>query len=124
MNQFELLKSKLILGNATIGVIGLGYVGLPLAHAMYVGGFKVLGFDIDSRKIDSIEKGENYLRHLGDEMVKDLSSTKNFTGTTDFSQLSEPDAIIVCVPTTLCLFLLQKWRRLQKYLKMSFVQSI
>jgi UDP-N-acetyl-D-glucosamine dehydrogenase len=86
---------------AKIGVIGLGYVGLPLAHALHQGGLPILGFDIDQGKIDAIKAGRNYLVHLGDELVTTLRDSKRFEGTTDFSRLGEADVIIICVPTPL-----------------------
>ncbi|MCC5821674.1 MAG: nucleotide sugar dehydrogenase [Planctomycetes bacterium] len=84
---------------ATIGVIGLGYVGLPVADALHTGGLRVLGFDIDQRKIDQLSRGENYLKHLGAEMTTRLSASGRFEATANFERLDEPDAILVCVPT-------------------------
>ena len=84
-----------------VGVIGLGYVGLPLAHALHRGGMPVIGFDVDQSKIDAIAAKENYLRHLGDEMVVDLSESDRFEATTDFSKLGDCDVIIIAVPTPL-----------------------
>ncbi|MBL8764891.1 MAG: nucleotide sugar dehydrogenase [Phycisphaerae bacterium] len=101
MNAYETLKSKLQNGTALVGVIGLGYVGLPLAHALHQGGLPVLGFDIDPEKIDALAKGVNYLKHLGDDMVRDLAGSERFRATVDFSRLGECDAVLVCVPTPL-----------------------
>ncbi|MBC7835844.1 MAG: nucleotide sugar dehydrogenase [Phycisphaerales bacterium] len=101
MDVFSTLKSKLSSGNATIGIIGLGYVGLPLAHALHEGGFRILGFDIDPSKIEALAVGRNYLKHLGEEMTTTLSRSDRFRATADFSRLSEADAIIICVPTPL-----------------------
>ena len=86
---------------AKIGVIGLGYVGLPLAHALHQGGLPIIGFDIDQGKIDAIKAGRNYLVHLGNELVTTLRDSKRFEGTTDFSRLGEADVIIISVPTPL-----------------------
>ena len=86
---------------AKIGVIGLGYVGLPLAHALHEGGLPILGFDIDQGKIDAIRAGRNYLVHLGNELVTTLRDSKRFEATADFSRLGEADVIIICVPTPL-----------------------
>src|SRR5688572_9251254 len=88
-------------GSAIIGVIGLGYVGLPLMHAFHTAGFRVMGFDIDPRKIEALRAGKNYLKHLGPNMVKEMVSAGRFDVTDDFSRLGEPDAIISCVPTPL-----------------------
>ncbi len=101
MGAFESLKRKLETGEAVAGIIGLGYVGLPLAHALHQGGLRVLGFDIDPSKIDALASGTNYLKHLGDEMVRDLSGSPRFSATTDMGRLGEADAVIVCVPTPL-----------------------
>ncbi len=98
MNQ---LSSKIADRSALIGVIGLGYVGLPLMRAFHEAGFNVLGFDIDARKITAIHQGENYLKHLGPDYLIAMAATGRASATTDFSRLAEPDAIIVCVPTPL-----------------------
>ncbi|MFZ9880004.1 MAG: NAD(P)-binding domain-containing protein, partial [Phycisphaerales bacterium] len=66
------LLSRIENCEAKIGVIGLGYVGLPLAHALHQGGLPILGFDIDQGKIDAIKSGRNYLVHLGDELITTL----------------------------------------------------
>lgn len=101
MSAFEMLKERIATNKAVIGVIGLGYVGLPLAHALHEGGLPILGFDIDPRKIEALDKGENYLKHLGAEMTTTLSKSDRFKATADFSRLGEADAILVCVPTPL-----------------------
>ncbi len=87
--------------SAQVAVIGLGYVGLPLLRAFFLAGFPVLGFDIDQRKIDCLHHGEDYLKHFGDGFVREMTSSKRFTATADFSRLGEADAVIVCVPTPL-----------------------
>ncbi len=93
------LENKIQSKTAIIGIVGLGYVGLPLADALHVGGLPVLGFDVDPSKIVSLEKGENYLKHLGADMTERLSESERFSATTDFDRLDEPDVILVCVPT-------------------------
>ena len=95
------LRERIETGKAVIGVIGLGYVGLPLAHALHEGGLPIIGFDVDKTKIDCIESKENYLKHLGDEMIVSLSESESFAATTAFDRLGECDVIIVCVPTPL-----------------------
>src|SRR5688572_13112116 len=95
------LPPKIQDGSAVVGVIGLGYVGLPLLHAFHNAGFRVLGFDVDPQKIDALRRGENYLKHLGPSMVKEMVSAGRFDVTSDFSRLAEADAIISCVPTPL-----------------------
>ena len=87
--------------SAGIGIIGLGYVGLPLLRAFHEAGFPVLGFDVDPRKIDQLERGESYLKHLGEDFVKAMSASDRFDATTDFARLGEADALLICVPTPL-----------------------
>jgi len=84
-----------------VGVIGLGYVGLPLAMEFALGGCRVLGVDIDPGKPRLLELGRSYLKHISDERVRDAVSTGLFTTTTDFGVLGEADAIIIAVPTPL-----------------------
>ena len=84
-----------------IGIIGLGYVGLPLLWTFHQVGEKVIGFDVDPEKINSINAGKTYIKHFKDEQIQDLSSSDLCEVTTDFSRLDEPDAILICVPTPL-----------------------
>jgi len=95
------LSSRLETSQVSAGIIGLGYVGLPLAHTMHASGLRVIGFDVDPAKISALAAGRNYLRHLGDEMTRTLARSQRFDATTDLARLSEPDAIVVCVPTPL-----------------------
>ncbi len=95
------LQSKLASNSAVVGVIGLGYVGLPLLHAFHQAGLPVIGFDVDPRKIDALHKGENYLKHLGPNLVRDMRSSGRFDATSDMLRLGEADVVIVCVPTPL-----------------------
>ncbi len=99
MVQFDSLREKLERKDATIGVIGLGYVGLPLCHALHNGGLRVLGFDVDRLKLQAIERGEAYLEHFGEMRTRDLLESPRFEATDDFARLGEPDVVIVCVPT-------------------------
>lgn len=96
----EELESKLTSKNATIGIIGLGYVGLPLAIRYSSIGYKVAGFDVDEDKIASIASGRTYIKHISEERIKQLTDS-GFVGTSDFSRIKEVDAIIICVPTPL-----------------------
>ncbi len=91
----QLIKTK----KAVVGVIGLGYVGLPLVRLFALEGFRVMGFDIDPAKIDSLEKGKSYIKSIPDALLKKFK--KRFTATSDFTRLKEADAIIICVPTPL-----------------------
>ncbi|HWD57180.1 MAG TPA: nucleotide sugar dehydrogenase [Stellaceae bacterium] len=86
---------------ATIGVIGLGYVGLPLLRAAAERGFSTLGFDIDQYKIDVINEGGSYIRHVAPETIAVLRKTGRLAATADFSRLAEVDVIILCIPTPL-----------------------
>ena len=95
------LKQKIENGTAVVGVIGLGYVGLPLMRAFNAAGFRVIGFDVDQGKIDALHRGENYLKHLGGDYVKQMVASGRFDATADFSRLGEGDAVISCVPTPL-----------------------
>ena len=95
------LKKKIEDHTALIGVIGLGYVGLPLAVEKAKVGFKVLGFDINPEKTAKINAGQNYIGDVKDEELKELAANKTLSATTDFNRLSECDVIIICVPTPL-----------------------
>ena len=97
------LLEKILSKDAVVGICGLGYVGLPLALTFGEKGFPVIGFDIDKRKIDSIEKGESYIKHFKSERVAAAISRaeKPFTATLDFRKASQADALIMCVPTPL-----------------------
>ena len=87
--------------SAKVGIIGLGYVGLPLALLFARKGFTVTGFDVDSAKVKKLHGGETYIRHISAESIAKEISNKRFSATDDFSQLEKVDACIVCVPTPL-----------------------
>ena len=101
MSTHETLKQKIHDKSAVIGIIGLGYVGLPLARAFHEAGFPVLGFDVDPKKCELLNAGENYLKHLGEDYVQCLAGSDRFDPTTDFDRLGEADALLICVPTPL-----------------------
>jgi UDP-N-acetyl-D-glucosamine dehydrogenase len=86
---------------AKIGVIGLGYVGLPLAITFANKGFSVTGFDVDPKKIDQLTEGRSYIKHIENKIIKQHISSKALTVSHDFSSLGEMSAIIICVPTPL-----------------------
>ncbi len=86
---------------ARVGVIGLGYVGLPLLLLFEESGFEVVGFDTDPAKVDALSRGESYIRHIGAERVKKALSANRASATTKFDALTSCDAVIVCVPTPL-----------------------
>jgi UDP-N-acetyl-D-glucosamine dehydrogenase len=86
---------------ASVGIIGQGYVGLPLALTFIEKGFRVLGFDVDPEKVDALNRGECYIRHVDPVRVQRARATRLFEATADFTRLREPDAILICVPTPL-----------------------
>jgi UDP-N-acetyl-D-glucosamine dehydrogenase len=86
---------------ALVGVVGLGYVGLPLVLAFVEKGFGVLGFDVDPVKVHALAQGRCYIKHLDEGRVAAASATGRFSATTDFARLGESDAILICVPTPL-----------------------
>ena len=94
------LKSKINNHKSTIGVIGLGYVGLPLAIRFYEENFKTVGFDIDEEKVQKLNNGQTYIKHIQEEKIK-AAVNSGFTATTDFSEIANIDVIIISVPTPL-----------------------
>jgi UDP-N-acetyl-D-glucosamine dehydrogenase len=86
---------------ATVGVIGLGYVGLPLVLLFSESGFRVIGFDVDRKKTEALARGESYIRHIGPQRVAAAFSTGRAQATDDYDRLAECDAILICVPTPL-----------------------
>ncbi len=101
MNAKTALLGKLGGRNATMGVIGQGYVGLPLALVFVEAGFRVTGFDIDGAKIEALNRGESYIKHIGPERVAAAVKGGRFSATTNFDRLAECDCIFICVPTPL-----------------------
>ena len=96
-----MLLDKIKNKQAAIGVIGLGYVGLPLAIEFYKAGFYVTGLDIDQKKIDLLSQGKSYIKHIPDENTLLLAKDAKFQGSTDFSLVKNLDCILICVPTPL-----------------------
>ncbi len=97
MSLLEKIKAR----TARVGVIGQGYVGLPLALVFAEAGFPVTGFDVDQRKVDALTRGASYIKHIGEARVKEAVASGRFAATTDFDRLRDCDAIFVCVPTPL-----------------------
>src|SRR5687767_10740195 len=95
------LKKRIEDRTAKVGIIGLGYVGLPLALAFAEQGFPVLGFDVDPAKVDALSKGDCYIRHLDAARVRAQTGSGRLEATYDFDRLPEADAILICVPTPL-----------------------
>ncbi len=96
----ELLQ-KIESTEAVIGVVGLGYVGLPLIDAFFNAGFKALGFDVDDKKVQALNSGQSYIKHVSSEQIQQWRADSEFEATSDLTRLSEPDVIIICVPTPL-----------------------
>jgi UDP-N-acetyl-D-glucosamine dehydrogenase len=86
---------------AKVGVVGMGYVGLPLGMAFAEAGFSVTGLDIDKRKVENITKGVSYIKHIPSEPLKKLSDAGSLKATTDFAKAKDLDCVIICVPTPL-----------------------
>jgi UDP-N-acetyl-D-mannosaminuronate dehydrogenase len=95
------LLAKIRARDAVVGIIGLGYVGLPLALAFVEKGSRVVGFDVDPEKVAKLSRGESYIKHLDGGRVAAMATSGRFQATTEFSRLDEPDAILICVPTPL-----------------------
>ena len=119
----EPLKQKLEGRNATAAVIGLGYVGLPLAMEIAAAGFKVVGIDLDRNKIADLREGKSYISDVPSATVADAVKAGRFTPTTDFSALRDVDAVSICVPTPLSKsrdpdisFILAATEEIRKYL--------
>ena len=93
-------KSQIQNRDASIAVIGLGYVGLPLSIRFSEEGFKVVGFDIDKEKVDLLNSGNSYIKHINSDDIVAMSAN-GFKATSDFSKIAEVDVIIICVPTPL-----------------------
>ncbi len=97
MSTLEQIRNR----QALVGVIGLGYVGLPLVQAFGKAGFRVLGFDIDTEKVRLLRSGRSYVDSVPDTAIEELRQAERLKATDDFSQLKEPDCILICVPTPL-----------------------
>jgi UDP-N-acetyl-D-glucosamine dehydrogenase len=87
--------------SAHIAILGLGYVGLPLAAIFAEAGFRVTGIDPDRQKVETIRRGESYIQDVPGEQVARLAASGKLTATSDFSVLSQVDAVSICVPTPL-----------------------
>jgi len=98
------LEERIRARTARVGIIGLGYVGLPLAEAFALAGFRVTGFDIDEDKPRLLNEGRTYLRHIPETRIAAIVGSGRFDATADFSLLRDVDAILICVPTPLTRF--------------------
>lgn len=97
MLTIERIKDK----KAVVGIVGMGYVGLPLALTYVEEGFKVIGYDIDTKKADAIKAGKTYIKHIASDRIADAVKKGLLECTSDFSRIPESDALLVCVPTPL-----------------------
>jgi UDP-N-acetyl-D-glucosamine dehydrogenase len=97
----ERLLSRIRDKKAVVGVIGLGYVGLPLVREFTGAGVRVLGFDVDPSKVEALMAGRSYIQHVGADDVRRMRRGDRFQATTDFDRLREADCILICVPTPL-----------------------
>ena len=85
----------------TIGIVGMGYVGLPLAMTFTANRFQVMGFDSDPKKVDALSQGRSYIKHIAHAQVAEARHADRLSATSDFGRLGEPDAVLLCVPTPL-----------------------
>lgn len=95
------LKSAIDDKSAVIGILGLGYVGLPLINAFITAGFKTIGFDVDQKKIEMLANGQSYIGHISSDQIQAWTSQQKFSATADMKRIAEADALLVCVPTPL-----------------------
>lgn len=93
----KLIETK----KARIGIIGMGYVGLPLVREFARAGFEVVGFDVDRNKVRQLNAGRSYIKHIPSALIKELVSSRQFSATTDMAKLARVNAILICVPTPL-----------------------
>jgi UDP-N-acetyl-D-glucosamine dehydrogenase len=101
MTEANSLSSKIEKRTAIIGIIGLGYVGLPLAKTFADAGFQVLGFDINADFVAKLNAGQSYIEHIPSAWVRGMRDAKKFEATTDMARIAEADAVLICVPTPL-----------------------
>mmetsp|Transcript_7066 Transcript_7066/g.21557 ORF Transcript_7066/g.21557 Transcript_7066/m.21557 type:complete len:417 (+) Transcript_7066:143-1393(+) len=100
MGWGEVLK-KIEDKKAVVGVIGLGYVGLPLATVFHENGLSLVGFDIDEEKVRKLDAGESYMRHIDNRVVQELRDSERFRATSKFTELADVDVYVMCLPTPL-----------------------
>jgi len=101
MNHTQQILQKISSNTEVVGIIGLGYVGLPLAVNFAEAGVKVIGFDKSEAKVNKINSGENYIKDIRDAVLREVVDKVNLRATTDFTLMKECDALIICVPTPL-----------------------
>lgn len=99
--MYKSLLKKIEDKKAIVGIIGLGYVGLPLVLEFNASGFDIIGFDLDDNKCKSLLNSKTYIKHIPNEKLEALNKSKKFKATSDFSQMKKCDVLIICVPTPL-----------------------
>jgi UDP-N-acetyl-D-glucosamine dehydrogenase len=97
----ETLRRAIDAKTARVGIVGLGYVGLPLVRTFVAAGFRVLGFDVDATKIERLKNGESYIEHISGKWIQEATGQGKFEPTANMTRLAEADAILICVPTPL-----------------------
>lgn len=95
------LEKKILDKKALIGVMGMGYVGLPLARTFGKAGYSILAFDVDPQKVKMLNAGKSYIQHIPDSQIQTLIDSKRFKATSNMAELGKPDVIVICVPTPL-----------------------
>ncbi len=98
---FQSLRTAIATKEASVGVVGLGYVGLPLTRVFVDAGFRTLGFDVDPVKIERLQAGESYIQHIAGRWIADAVADQRLLPTADMGRLGEADAVLICVPTPL-----------------------
>jgi UDP-N-acetyl-D-glucosamine dehydrogenase len=104
MNAYETLIKKIENKEAVIGVVGLGYVGLPLAVEKAKAGYKVIGFDVQQARVDQVNQGINYIGDVVDQDLVDMIKSGHLEATTDYARIQDVDAVAICVPTPLDIY--------------------
>ncbi|HBS33149.1 MAG TPA: nucleotide sugar dehydrogenase, partial [Parvularcula sp.] len=101
LSKAQSIAARVASGAAAVGVVGLGYVGAPLALAFWRAGFSVLGVDISAGRVEAINAGEQVINYIPAEAFRDAAASPKFEATTDFARLEDADVIVICVPTPL-----------------------
>ncbi|HBO43474.1 MAG TPA: nucleotide sugar dehydrogenase, partial [Planctomycetaceae bacterium] len=99
--MIKTLEQKIVDQSAVIGILGLGYVGLPLVRAFVAAGYPTMGFDVDASKVEKLLAGESYIEHIPSEWIADCVNSKKFVPTADMDRLAEADILLICVPKPL-----------------------
>ena len=100
-SSFEIMKDKITRNESKMAVVGMGYVGLPLAVVFAEAGFTVTGIDLDEQKTASVNRGESYIPDIDSGRLKQLVDHRKFSAVSDFSVLQDIDLVSICVPTPL-----------------------